>query len=303
MRQKEPCDGRLSSTVPREGRVKVPQLTRRVSRARFMYEYITIIIVSIWITISLIYGGLLWMKRKEVPDRSRTYLSVLCFLTAIGISNYIVAAIRHDVADYSHQLLQPELTIGGLWAISMFVCYPIEVMRPRGLRGRWLALLFLPSLLATLPAVFGMHFQALHSWADLWAHIGEFNVLLRLLCLAMLTLMSLQGDSLWMLLLRTRLPLWEVPAAILVLCFFVMGQVWQMPKPLIRLGDVSYALCLVHYYPLLFLDRKVFDFSTLTPLTLVGALLGIALSIALAYAAWRFIEQPCVNLLKKHLGR
>lgn len=156
-----------------------------------MYEYITIIIVSVWITISLIFGGLLWMKRKEVPDRSRTYLSVLCFLTAIGISNYIVAAIRHDVADYSHQLLQPELTIGGLWAISMFVCYPIEVMRPRGLRGRWLALLFLPSLLATLPAVFGMHFQALHSWADLWAHIGEFNVLLRLLCLAMLTFMSL----------------------------------------------------------------------------------------------------------------
>ena len=130
-----------------------------------MYEYITIIIVSVWITISLIYGGLLWMKRKEVPDRSRTYLSVLCFLTTIGISNYIVAAIRHDVADYSHQLLQPELTIGGLWAISMFVCYPIEVMRPRGLRGWWLALLFLPSLLATLPAVFGMHFQALHSCA------------------------------------------------------------------------------------------------------------------------------------------
>ena len=119
---------------------------------------------------------------------------------------------------------------------------------------------------------------------------------------AMLTLMFLQGDSLWMLLLRTRLPLWEIPAAILVLCFFVMGQVWQMPKPLIRLGDVSYALCLVHYYPLLFLDRKVFDFAALTPLSLAGALLGIAFSIALAYAAWRFIDQPCVKLLKKYLG-
>ena len=74
-----------------------------------MYEYITIIIVSIWITISLIYGGLLWIKRKEVPDRSRTYLSVLCFLTAIGISNYIVAAIRDWRAlGYLHVRLLPD---------------------------------------------------------------------------------------------------------------------------------------------------------------------------------------------------
>ena len=156
-----------------------------------MYEYITIIIASVWITISLIYGGLLWMKRKEVPDRSRTYLSVMCFLTAIGISNYIVAAIRHDVAEYFHQILLPELTICGLWAITMFVCYPIEVMRPRGLRGRWLALLFLPALLVTLPLLFGLRFQELHSWADLWAHIDDFDVLLRLLCLALLTVISL----------------------------------------------------------------------------------------------------------------
>ena len=28
VKYEEPCDGRLSSTVPREGRVKVPPLTR-----------------------------------------------------------------------------------------------------------------------------------------------------------------------------------------------------------------------------------------------------------------------------------
>ena len=29
VKYEEPCDGRLSSTVPREGRVKLPPLTRR----------------------------------------------------------------------------------------------------------------------------------------------------------------------------------------------------------------------------------------------------------------------------------
>lgn len=35
VKHKEPCDGRLSSTVPREGRVKFPPLTRHQSFACF----------------------------------------------------------------------------------------------------------------------------------------------------------------------------------------------------------------------------------------------------------------------------
>jgi len=156
-----------------------------------VYEYITIIIASIWITINLISGAFLWTKRKEVPDRSRTYLSLICFILALGIPFFIIAVIKHDLSELPTQLLQPFLTIGGLWGITMFVCYPIEVIRPRGLRGRWLALLFLPSLLVTLPTLFGLQFHELHSWADLWAHIGSFDVLLRLLSLALLTCISL----------------------------------------------------------------------------------------------------------------
>lgn len=156
-----------------------------------MYEYLTIILASIWLTISLIFGTFLWMKRKEVPDCSRTYLSVIYFMMALGVSSYIVTAIRHDLTEQSTQLLVPFLTIGGLWAISLIICYPIEVIRPRELRGRWLALIFLPALLVTLPPLFGLQFHELHSWTDLWAHIGDFDVLLRLLCLVLLAIFSL----------------------------------------------------------------------------------------------------------------
>lgn len=156
-----------------------------------MSDYLGIIIVSAWTTIELIFGVLLWMKRKEVPDRSRTYLSIICFIAAIGISLYFSVSIRDGLAERSYQLLKPDWTIGGLWAITMFICYPIEVISPRGLRGKWLVLLFLPSLIVTLPPIFGLQFHELYSWADLRDHIGDFDVLLRLLCLALLTIISL----------------------------------------------------------------------------------------------------------------
>lgn len=156
-----------------------------------MHEYIAIIIASIWITISLIFCGVLWTKRKEVPDRSRTYLAAIFILAAFGGTFYIVSAITHHITELDSQLLPPMLMIGGLWAITIVVCYPIEVIRPGGLCGLWLALLFLPALLVTLPPIFGLHFQELHSWADLRTHIGDFDVLLRLLCLVLLTIISL----------------------------------------------------------------------------------------------------------------
>ena len=37
VKYEEPCDGRLSSTVPREGRVKLPPLTRQLENPNFAF--------------------------------------------------------------------------------------------------------------------------------------------------------------------------------------------------------------------------------------------------------------------------
>ena len=109
--------------------------------------------------------------------------------------------------------------------------------------------------------------------------------------IAMLVILFIPEDALQMLVLSYRVPLREIPAAILVIGFFIMGQVWKMPGPLILLGDISYSLCLVHYYPILFLDRKIFDFEKFSPVSLLGVMVGIMLVIALSYVSYRVVEK------------
>ena len=157
-----------------------------------MDEYLAISIASVWMTVALGCGVLVWIKRKEVPDRSRTILSLISFAAVLCVPFYLFAPVfEHELTGQTTPLLSPLLCIGGLWAITLFVCYPIEVIRPHGLRGRWLALHFLPAVLVTIPVLLGLHFHELHSWADLRANIGEFDVLLRLLCLLLLGIISL----------------------------------------------------------------------------------------------------------------
>ena len=149
----------------------------------------SIIISSICMTAGLFCGVLLWMHRKDVPDRSRIYLSLLCFALAVASTFFTFIGIEGKLPDQG--VIMPLLPIGGLYAISLFMCYPIEVLRPRKLRGWWLVLLFVPSLLVTLPVLFGMHFQYLNSWSEMMAHWSDGDVLLRLLCVLLVGFISL----------------------------------------------------------------------------------------------------------------
>ena len=154
-------------------------------------DYITVILVSICMTVCLISGSLLWAKRKDVPDRSRAYLAFFCLWVGIGCTLFLSYSYVKPQPNFSRILLAPELVFGGLFATIMYLCYPIEVMRPRQLCGVRLLLLFLPLLLVTLPMLFGMQCRVLHSWDDLVAHIGDFDVWLRIVCLVLLAAISL----------------------------------------------------------------------------------------------------------------
>ncbi len=154
-------------------------------------DYITIILVSICMTVCLVGGSLLWAKRTGVPDRSRAYLAVFCLWVGVGCSLFLSYGYVKPQPGFSQILLAPELVFGGLFATIMYLCYPIEVMRPRQLCGIWLLLLFLPLLLVTSPMLFGMQCRELHSWDDLVAHVGDFDVWLRIVCLVLLAAISL----------------------------------------------------------------------------------------------------------------
>ncbi|MGN1146139.1 MAG: acyltransferase family protein [Acetatifactor sp.] len=98
-----------------------------------------------------------------------------------------------------------------------------------------------------------------------------------------------------------RLLLWGLPAMAIVLCFFVLGLYVNMPRPLVQLGNMSYSLYLVHYYPVLLLDRAVFHFTVCTPFTVFGVLVSLIICCALAYLCWNLIEKRFTEWLRRKL--
>ena len=100
-----------------------------------------------------------------------------------------------------------------------------------------------------------------------------------------------------------RLPLWGLPALVLLILAFLAGLRLTMPRFLVLLGNLSYSLYLVHYYPVMFLDRAVFDFSALSVTSVIGLVISIALSIALAYLSWILVEKKFTGWLRKVLLR
>ncbi len=155
-----------------------------------MHTEIVVCISSILLAVALISGCLLWMGRKEVSDRSRTYLALTDFLVAACVVVVLGCVIFGVSVLQPWTLLEPMKSLVGLYAITLALCYPIEVMRPRQLRGGWLCLLWLPSVVVTLPFLCGLQFQQLHSWDELLAHLFDADVLLRLLSIAVVTVYS-----------------------------------------------------------------------------------------------------------------
>lgn len=100
-----------------------------------------------------------------------------------------------------------------------------------------------------------------------------------------------------------RLPLWGLPAFVLLLLAFLAGLHIKMPRFAVMTGNISYSLYLVHYYPVMLLDRALFDFSTVSVKSVIGLIISIALSIALAYVSWILVEKKLTGWLRKVLLR
>lgn len=96
-----------------------------------------------------------------------------------------------------------------------------------------------------------------------------------------------------------RLFFWGLPAAVLVLCSFVVGLFLKMPRFSVTLGNMSYSLYLIHYYPVMLLDRKVFDFSACTAFSLFGVAVSLVLCLAASYAVWILVEKKLTGWLRK----
>lgn len=110
-------------------------------------------------------------------------------------------------------------------------------------------------------------------------------------------------------LLGFRRPLlWGIPGALLLLCSFAAGIAKSaffnfLRRSFVHLGNMSYSVYLIHYYPVMLLDRVVFRSPETSSgfLLLCEILVCITVSILSATAAWWLIEKKLGNWLKEKL--
>lgn len=92
--------------------------------------------------------------------------------------------------------------------------------------------------------------------------------------------------------------LWGTAGMILVILIFVVGLCLSMPRFLVMIGNLSFSLYLMHYYPVMFFDRVIFDFSTCTARSVVGVIISIVVCLIASYISWFVIEKHFTKWLR-----
>ena len=143
---------------------------------------------------ALLLGGLLlWLRRRE-GQRSRTILSVVCFITAALYFTRIAMCYAGEKQGLDGILPETSL-LAGMIAITLYLTYPLEVIRPGIIGIKNLLRLFSGYIVmaAIVYAMkgYGVEFIRLESFSELLAHITEPNVWIRLVILLVVVCYSL----------------------------------------------------------------------------------------------------------------
>ena len=146
-------------------------------------------ILLVLMTIVLITCGvLLWNRRKETGDYSRHIQALFSWVSALFT---LISIFRTwaETTTADSAFFDPEHTFVPLLMQMTFFLYPLEVINPVISRTKVYALLFSPLLLLVFIGMCaGIEYTPIHTYADLWAHLGEFNVWFRLFALIVMLL-------------------------------------------------------------------------------------------------------------------
>lgn len=131
----------------------------------------------------LLFAVLLWMQRGD--NRSRVYFSVA--YAVAGIDLFLRIFTIYSGKTFVFEALQPATIYMALIEIPLFLFYLIEVINPGWLTWRKIGLLCAPWILWNICLLIpGLSFRELDTFGDIFRHIGETNVWLRLLFAVMI---------------------------------------------------------------------------------------------------------------------
>lgn len=141
----------------------------------------------IFMTATLIVCGiLLWRRRKETGDFSRTIQAISSWISSFFTFVFIFRTWAGTTTP-DEALFEPEHIFIPILCQMTFFFYPLEVIRPTISRTKVYVRLFAPLLLLVLVGTCtGIEYTEIHNYADLRQYIGEFNVWFRILTLTIM---------------------------------------------------------------------------------------------------------------------
>lgn len=146
-------------------------------------QYVATIFLALMTIIFIVCGILLWKRRKETNDYSRTIQALFSWASAFFTLIFIFRTWeKTTTADSTY--FEPEHTFVPILMQMTFFLYPLEVIQSTISRVKLYALLFTPLILVVAVGMCtGIEYTPIYTYADLWQHIGEFNVWFRLFAL------------------------------------------------------------------------------------------------------------------------
>ena len=97
-----------------------------------------------------------------------------------------------------------------------------------------------------------------------------------------------------------RLLNWGVPAFVIFVAVFTLGCMVKIPKCLSYLGDISFSVYLLHYYPITLLSRISDRFDSIW-IKLGMGIIGIVVVIGVSAVSYLIIEKKLSSYLRKRL--
>ena len=217
------------------------------------YDLQTLLLIEVdtmSVLASLVCGVLIWRSRREVSDRSRIILFLIT-LTALPLIGKVISLIMHGLNNRFVEVLPIVPTIMGVLTVLLMLLYAIEVMRPNWFKWRQVFACFSVLVcILVLSVLFKGQFTVLHSTTELVQHIGEPNVLLRLLfnimalfiCLSLLWLPYKWQES-------SASRRWVVTYVCFIFLIGVLFHTWTLTlsMPVHIMHNLTPALFIIYY--------------------------------------------------------
>lgn len=92
---------------------------------------------------------------------------------------------------------------------------------------------------------------------------------------------------------------WGIPSVLILCMVFLAGLRVRIPKALVRLGDMSFSIYLIHYYPMCILNKIIGNTQTPGVKEVLLTLVAVAFTLVGAWICYQLIEVKLTRWLCK----